>query len=154
MITDYISPFANHLWQSTLFVVAVCLMALASRKNRAAVRHRLWLATSLKFLVPFSLLASVGSHLQWQTKSETPPLPVPIIVKTISRPFSASAPSLLPVVTTTALQTSRFPAVLIGVWICGVAASLSWWSIRWRQVRRAVRLGKPSNLRRLPEGVH
>ena len=36
---------------------------LALRKNQARVRHHLWLAASLKFLVPFSLLVSLGSHL-------------------------------------------------------------------------------------------
>ena len=60
-------PLANHLWQSTLFAIAVWLITLTLRKNRAAVRHRLWLAASVKFLVPFSLLAGIGSHFQWET---------------------------------------------------------------------------------------
>lgn len=146
MIPDYMFLFANHVWQSTLFAILVWLMILTLRKNRAAVRHRLWLAASVKFLVPFSLFAGIGSYFQWETTSVTPPLPVSMIVETISQPFSASGPSVVPPSTITAPEASRLPAVLIGVWICGVAASLSWWSIRWRQVRRAVRLGKPSNL--------
>ena len=47
---------ANHLWQSTLFAGLAAILTLAFRKNQARVRHSLWLAASLKFLVPFSLL--------------------------------------------------------------------------------------------------
>ena len=46
----------NHLWQSSLFVVAVWVLTLVLRTNRAAVRYWLWLAASVKFLLPFSLL--------------------------------------------------------------------------------------------------
>ena len=56
-----------------LFAIAVWLITLTLRKNRAAVRHRLWLAASVKFLVPFSLLAGIGSHFQWETSVTTPP---------------------------------------------------------------------------------
>ena len=36
-------------------------LTLALRGNRAHVRHWLWLAASVKFLVPFSLLFYIGS---------------------------------------------------------------------------------------------
>jgi hypothetical protein len=62
MMSGYLAPFANHLWQSTLFAVVVGLLALGFRRNRAAVRHRLWLAASVKFLIPFSLLVGIGSY--------------------------------------------------------------------------------------------
>jgi bla regulator protein blaR1 len=146
MIPDYMRPFADHLWQSTLFAIAVWVIMLALQRNRAAVRHRLWLAASVKFLVPFSVLASIGSHFQWQTTSVAPPLPLSMMVETISQPFSASSPSVISAGTTTAPPASRFPAILIGVWMCGVAASLLWWFIRWRQVRRVVRLATPAHL--------
>ena len=145
MSHDTLLPLANHLWQSTLFAIAVWLITLTLRKNSAAVRHRLWLAASVKFLVPFSLLAGIGSHFQWETSVTTPPA-VSMIVETISQPFSASGPSVVPPGTTSVPQASRILAVLVGVWICGIAASLFWWLFRWRQVRRAVRLAAPSDL--------
>ena len=145
MSHDTLLPLANHLWQSTLFAIAVWLITLTLRKNRAAIRHRLWLAASVKFLVPFSLLAGIGSHFQWETSVTTPPA-VSMIVETISQPFSASGPSVVPPGKTSAPQASRIRAVLIGVWICGIAASLFWWLFRWQQVRRAVRLAAPSDL--------
>jgi hypothetical protein len=42
-----LSPVANHLWQSTLFVAVVCLLTFLLRSNRAPVRHWLWLAASM-----------------------------------------------------------------------------------------------------------
>src|SRR5207244_1058213 len=53
-------PVANHLWQSTLFAAIIALATLAFRRNRASVRHALWLAASMKFLVPFAALIALG----------------------------------------------------------------------------------------------
>ncbi len=55
--------FANHLWQSTLFVLAIALVVRLFRNDAARFRYALWLAASAKFLVPFSLLAAVGAAL-------------------------------------------------------------------------------------------
>jgi uncharacterized protein (TIGR03435 family) len=151
MIPGYMLLFANHLWQSTLFGIAVWLIALALRKNRAAVRHRLWLVASMKFLIPFSILVGIGSHFQ-QTAAVTSPRPVSRIVETISQPFSASGLSFGPLGSTArssstpAPQVGRFPAVLVAVWICGVVANLFWWFRPWRRVRRAARVATPSNI--------
>ena len=58
-----IAALTNHLWQSTVFVLAAALVAAALRKNGAHIRHRIWVVASLKFLVPFSVLMSLGSAL-------------------------------------------------------------------------------------------
>ena len=60
-----IGELTNHLWQSTLFAIAAGLLTIAFRKSRAQIRYWLWLTASIKFLVPFSLLMSLGSHLGW-----------------------------------------------------------------------------------------
>lgn len=49
-----------------LLQCAAWLLTLALRKNRAGVRYGLWLAASLKFLVPFSLLVGAGSQFTWR----------------------------------------------------------------------------------------
>jgi hypothetical protein len=54
----------NHLWQSTLFAAAVALVTLAFRRNRAQVRYWLWLAASVKFLIPFSALLWLGAQIE------------------------------------------------------------------------------------------
>jgi beta-lactamase regulating signal transducer with metallopeptidase domain len=51
----------DHLWQSTLFAIAVALLTIAFRRNRARVRFALWFAASLKFLVPFAVIAWFGT---------------------------------------------------------------------------------------------
>src|SRR5689334_5959054 len=65
--------FANHLWQSTLFAAVAGLLTLALRKNQARARYWLWLAASLKFLVPFALLVSLGHYLSKPRPAETQP---------------------------------------------------------------------------------
>jgi hypothetical protein len=58
------TPLTAHLLQSTLFAVAAGLLTLAFRRNRAQVRYWLWLSASLKFVVPFTLLTSLGGYLE------------------------------------------------------------------------------------------
>jgi hypothetical protein len=68
------SPLANHLWQSTLFVALVAVLALSLRRNQAHVRHWLWLAASVKFLVPFAFVAFVATLLWMILQARVPQL--------------------------------------------------------------------------------
>lgn len=138
-----IPALENHLWQSTLSCCVVAALTLMLRRNRAAVRHGLWLAASVKFLVPFSLLVSIGSRFEWRE----PPAAVPpqvSVVEQIGQPFAPPAPAPLLVSVPTA--PSRLPAVLFGLWVWGFAAQgLAWWR-RWRRVRAAVGMASPLQL--------
>ena len=58
MTTEFV---INHLWQSSCFVPLAALLAFVLRKNPPKVRYWVWLSASLKFLVPFALLMSLGS---------------------------------------------------------------------------------------------
>jgi hypothetical protein len=51
-----VDALSDHLWQSTVFAAGAALLTLAFRRNRAHVRYWLWLAASVKFLIPFALL--------------------------------------------------------------------------------------------------
>jgi bla regulator protein BlaR1 len=138
-----IAALENHLWQSTLFSCVVAMLMPMLRRNRAAVRHRLWLAASVKFLVPFSLLVSIASQVEWR-KAPAAVRPQVSVVEQISQPFAPPAPAPLLVSVPTA--PSRLPAILFGVWLCGFAAQgLAWWR-RWRHVRAAVRRASPLHL--------
>src|SRR3974390_3724159 len=54
----------NHLWQSTLVAAIACLACRTMlRTNSARVRFRVWLATSLKFLIPFAAFVEIGHWL-------------------------------------------------------------------------------------------
>jgi bla regulator protein BlaR1 len=48
------------------------LLTLAFRKNRARVRHGIWLAASCKFLFPLSALVALGGQVRWRTAEEHP----------------------------------------------------------------------------------
>jgi bla regulator protein blaR1 len=132
-----IHAVATHLWQSSLFTLAVWLATLALRRNRAAVRHGLWLAASVKFLVPLSLLMGLGSHIEWRKAPAPTRDHAPSVMEEISQPFALLAPA--PLLAPVPRAPSRIPAVLFGVWLCGFAANnLAWWR-RWRRVRAALR---------------
>jgi hypothetical protein len=107
-----LEPMANHLRQSTLFAAAVGLLTLLLRKNHAQPRHWLWLAASVKFLVPFSLLVAAGSQFQWRTAPAVAPA-VSAAIGQISQPF---APPPIPAVAThTAPIASSLVLVLVAV---------------------------------------
>ena len=132
-----LSPLANHLWQSTLCATAISFLTLVLRKNRAAVRYWLWLAASVKFLVPFSLLVSMGSQLQfgWRTApAVVPPPQWSSIVENIGRPFSVSTPALQ---AATPPASDLIPAILFSIWLSGFAASITLWFRSWRRMRAA-----------------
>jgi bla regulator protein blaR1 len=135
-------PLANHLWQSTLFAGVVALLTLALRKNSPRVRYALWFSTSVKFLIPFSLLIGIGSHLA-QPRSPAS-RGFSFVIQEISEPFAptirAVAPALSPHGLTAA--SSLLPAFLFAAWLCGCATVLfRWWS-QWRRVVAAVREGQ------------
>src|SRR5580658_1085098 len=92
MIPSELQPIANHLWQSTVFAALAALLALALRKNRAQVRYRLWLAASVKFLIPFSILMAAGSHFGRQAVAVSAPPQWSSVVEEVSEPFATSAP--------------------------------------------------------------
>src|ERR1700688_703575 len=58
MTTQFI---INHVWQSSCFVLLAGLLSFLLRKNSPKVRYWVWLSASLKFLIPFALLVSLGS---------------------------------------------------------------------------------------------
>ena len=85
-----LSPLANHLWQSTFCAAVAWLLTLALRKNRATARYWVWLAASVKFLIPFSWLVSAGAQFGWRTASAAGQFS--FTVEDLSRPFLLSTP--------------------------------------------------------------
>jgi hypothetical protein len=84
---------ANHLWQSTLVAGCAGLLTLALRTNQARTRHALWLAASVKFLIPFSLLVALGSHFGWPATVPGPTVRLPFVMEEIGQPFATAAVS-------------------------------------------------------------
>src|ERR1700736_1867019 len=91
MINSSLAPLANHLWQSTIFASAAAVLALALRRNHARARHALWLAASVKLLIPFALLVGLGSHLALKTPARQAGR-VSLVVERIEQPFAPVTP--------------------------------------------------------------
>ncbi len=138
------SYLLNHLWQSTLFVAAAGLLTLAFKENRAPVRYWLWFAASCKFLIPFSLLVTLGSQFEWRTAPVADQLPFVTVVEEISQPAGPPAP--LPRLASVAPAPSRGPAVLLGVWLGGLVVVVFAWARQWWSVRTALRSASPLDL--------
>jgi uncharacterized protein (TIGR03435 family) len=138
-----ISQLENHLWHSTVFTCAVALLTLMLRRNRAALRHGLWMTASIKFLVPFSLLIGIGREVPWPN---VPAIAEPrlAIVEQVSEPFALQTSP--PATHSAPKPTSPVPAVLFGVWLCGFTAHSLVWFRRWRRIRVALRAASPAFL--------
>jgi bla regulator protein blaR1 len=143
MIPAYLSPLANHLWQSTLFTAAAALLTLAFRRHRAPVRYGLWLAASVKFLIPFSLLVTLGGQFEWRAATAMARSRVPLAIQQIGQigqigqPFAPPAATALPDPAPAA--RGPLPAILFGVWLGGFLISVMGWYGGWRSIRAAVR---------------
>lgn len=132
MIPDYLYPLANHLWQSTLFVLAAAALTLLLRKCRATVRHGIWLLASIKFMTPFSLLIYLGEQFSRRTPNTFVPLQVTVAMDQIGRPFSASLVSA-----SYGVESSQevLPIVLVALWLAGTVATAAVWLLRWWRIR-------------------
>ena len=136
------SALMNHLWQSTLFVIVVWFAALALRKNGARVRCWLWTAASVKFLVPFSSLVSLGERFQWRAA----PAAVQPTVSFVMQDLLAPAAVVVATPVSAPQSVSVLPWVLVAVWTLGVGVVLmSWWR-QWVPIRSALRHATPVQL--------
>jgi len=144
-IWEAVAPgLGNHIWQSTLFAVAAGLLTLTMRKNHARARYWLWLAASVKFLVPFSLLVGVGSYLTWGPAPTKNGLYVAI--EEVGRPFMQPTMSVIADVTSSTASANLIhflPALLAAVWLCGFVVVLLMWYARWRRISAAIQKAAP-----------
>jgi uncharacterized protein (TIGR03435 family) len=129
------TELANHVWQSTAFAALVAGVCFFLRKNHARLRYWLWLAASAKFLVPFSLLVSAGSHLVQPASTPIVPEIRAIQVQEIETTF-APLPASRPV---------PAPArVLPFLWTAGALIVTACWIRKWRELHRLRRTARPA----------
>ncbi len=131
-----IEQLTNHLWQSTVFALAVAALTIFFRKSGAHVRYWLWFSTSIKFFVPFAMLIALGRQMQWApTVREAAPPAISAAMVRVSEPFLEGVSSVLPVRPSRARTIDWFGVVLPAVWACGFLAIALirirlWWRIR------------------------
>ncbi|MEO8368792.1 MAG: M56 family metallopeptidase, partial [Candidatus Solibacter sp.] len=129
-----LAVLANHLWQSTLFALTVGLLTLALRRNRAAVRYYLWLAASIKFLIPFAVFEALGRNIPWQGAVAAPA--VTLAIAQVSQPFTSGFNAM-----EAAAVSAAAPWLALGLavlWFGGAGWVAFRWYGRWRQVHAAL----------------
>ena len=159
---SFLGPFtvaiAHHLWQSTLFAIAIGALTLSFRRNSASIRHALWLAASLKFLVPFALLAALGARIHasvpWQfgphdergvAASTSLVSPFISVFDGVVAPLASSTTAMQAVAVAPAHGGVALFSLTVA-WALGAMSVLAFWFVRWRRVRRALRESKQADL--------
>jgi uncharacterized protein (TIGR03435 family) len=139
-----ISELANHLWQSTVFVVLVGSLTLMCRQNHASVRYWLWFSASVKLFVPFTLLMALGDRLEWASRA--PQIATPAVSATVAqvgRPFAKDPAIGVLSVQEAARSTDWFALAVLGIWVAGTIAMTVVRFRTWRQIRAAARTSSP-----------
>src|SRR5262245_41389355 len=134
----------DHVWHSTFVAIVAVVLAWILRRNRAHVRHWIWLAALAKFLVPFAMFAIVGEQLGSWALPRTPlQFALPFGVEAASQPFSSGPVGVLAIESTSKEVSSALPFALPTIWLFGFAVVLvTWWS-RWRRMARVVGQATP-----------
>lgn len=139
------AALANHLWQSTLVTLLAFLVTLALRGNHARTRFWLWLTASIKFLLPFSILISIGGHWAKPADISQARYGLYSMVNQLTRPVPQSAVALTAAKSTMVERRSQdwFPFVLAALWLSGSLATCARWYIRWRRFAQIAQRATP-----------
>jgi TonB family protein len=120
--------FANHLWQATLFALAVWIAALWL--GQARTRQTVWLMAFAKFLLPsallFMLAQGLGLNLSWTVGTEMTATAEAEVLLQIAEPIAQSDAGA---------GHNEIYCVLMTLWFVGVAVCFARWG--WRRRRFA-----------------
>lgn len=136
------SVLVDHLWQSTLFALAAAVLTQLLHNNAARFRFWVWLAASMKFLIPFSWLTLLASQLVSHAAISAPLVPASFVtvVQQIADPL-ATPGVIMRAPPPTALRIGELLAV---IWVAGCVALLARWLTRWLRIKAAVRSATPA----------
>jgi hypothetical protein len=135
--TAFASPLGNHLWQSTVFAAAAGLLTLILWRNQAWIRFWLWFAALVKFLIPFSLLVDIGSHLAWSRCPAGTSAGLYFAMEEFAQPFKApTAPVMMShaISATSPRLSYLLPTLCVAMWFLGFVVVLSVWFARWWRI--------------------
>jgi bla regulator protein blaR1 len=136
MIPSYLSTaLLNHLWQSTAVVGIAWLLVQVLKKNHARVRYWVWMAASVKFLLPFSLLISAGEWVHSFVPAVFAAKPTAAgAMEQITQPFPQ-----MKVFETTGAQAAAhhanwLPMLPLAMWLSGALIAFArfargWWMV-------------------------
>lgn len=147
---------ANHLWQSTLFAVALIAIAAMLRDAPARLRHLLWLLALAKFAVPASLVGAMVAPLVRTTAAWVAPAAeasLPAVLADFAVPVAAS-PRVWPepqtdtaVATAPAARHAEWACVLTALWAAVAGLLLLRWKARLRVSMRVLESAHPAGAR-------
>jgi beta-lactamase regulating signal transducer with metallopeptidase domain len=123
----------------------VCALAtLALRNNRAQVRYALWLAASVKFLIPFAALSSLGRALGHRLLPPDAGHRFTIVLELVAHPITRTvvppAPRV-PGLGETAGSTigAVIPSAILATWIVGSLLLIARWVAQSYRLTRVAR---------------
>ncbi len=131
----------DHLWQSSLVAGCAWLAARWLRDHSAGLRHAIWFAASLKFLVPLSLLTLLGAQLRGLAGVE--PIPLPFEIGATNIPAWIASPGTRLIAADISVPWLLFAVI---VWGAGTFALLVRWGVRLVRIRAMVNSARPSSL--------
>jgi bla regulator protein blaR1 len=147
-MNEYLGPMAmavtNHLWQSTIGIAVAWLLTLMLRTNTARTRQRIWMAASLKFMLPFGLLVTAGSHMVQRRPAAQSASALYAAMNQWAQPAIALAVQQAPAELSAGAKRQStawhaLPMMLTVVWLCGFVVVVGIWSLRWRSLIRIKR---------------
>lgn len=138
-----IPELLNHLWQSTVCAAIAGLLTLLQRHHSARIRYGLWFAASVKFLVPFSLLVTLGrtlaaAHGVPELLNSSPLTPA-LVTRSLTIPFAEP-------VRTSIERTIPWQALIIMIWAFGALVAVTSWAARYRRMRLLVKSSEPLSM--------
>lgn len=150
-----ISFLIDHLLESTVFALLMGQLTLIFANNRASVRYGLWLAASVKFLIPFSAIVAAGSFLRWDTAPSVA-LDLPRLMSDAVPDFTLADLALpAPLVDATLAPLAALPAapgiagldpgsIALGAWLVGCGLLLCHWIEQWLYLRAVRKASTPA----------
>jgi TonB family protein len=138
--------FADHLWQTTLFVLVILAVVFVLRRSPARIRQFFYILAGAKFIIPATLFvflayqAGIDSltlfHDHQQTQQNA------LLLYGISQPVATLAASYeVTVVATEAVEHKEVYVAISAIWLTGSLALLVVWTIRRRKFLRSLQLG-------------
>jgi beta-lactamase regulating signal transducer with metallopeptidase domain len=139
----------DHLWQSTVFALAAAMLTLAFRKNGANIRFHIWLAASVKFLIPFSFFVLVGKHLRWETAPTVyATSELSLFMNQIVQPGAMMTGNFATATLPSAPMHWHWGAwtIMLAIWSVGFAGLIIRWMLQWVEFRAAVKASSPLDI--------
>ena len=132
-----VNALITHLWQSTAFAGLAWLLTIALRNYPARIRFSVWIAASIKFLVPFAVLTALGSHWVLPNSGSLIHGTFYTVMEEINEPLARSllrTPEI-GVPLHSLVDRSWISIALVSIWLCGCIVILIRWAQQWHRAR-------------------